>query len=213
MIPMNNDELVVLVRSVLDAPRPWEITQAGEPVLRQVTAPYDGQLPEALLHELLDAMRAHLPGVGVGLAAPQIGIPLALAVVEDVAEVPEDVAVARERIVQPLLELVNPVVTPLGTDRAVFYEGCLSVSGLAAVVSRARQVHLAAQDRNGKPYEQELTGWPARIVQHETDHLNGTLYLDTAVPRSLTTVANLQKYWAQPGPEAAAEAVGFPVGG
>ncbi len=213
MIPMNNDELVVLVRSVLDAPRPWEITQAGEPVLRQVAAPYDGQLPESLLHELLDAMRAHLPGVGVGLAAPQIGIPLALAVVEDVAEVPEDVAAARERTVQPLLELVNPVYTPLGPDRAVFYEGCLSVSGLAAVVSRARQVHLAAQDRNGKPYEQELTGWPARIVQHETDHLNGTLYLDTAEPRSLTTVTNLQKYWAQSGPEVAAAELGFPLEG
>jgi peptide deformylase len=212
MIPMNNDELLVLVRSVLDAPRPWAVTQVGEPVLRQVSAPYDGQLPEAVLHELLDAMRAHLPGVGVGLAAPQIGIPLALAVVEDPFEIPEEVAVARERTPQSLLELVNPVVTPLGAERRTFYEGCLSVSGLAAVVSRPRQVHLAAQDRNGKPYEQEFSGWPARIVQHETDHLNGILYLDQAEPRSLSTVDNLQQYWSQPGPEIAAAALGFGLG-
>ena len=79
-------ELVDQVRAVLSAPRPWSVTQVGEPVLRQKAARYAGQLPEQLLHELLDAMRAHLPGAGVGLAAPQIGIPLALAVIEDPAD-------------------------------------------------------------------------------------------------------------------------------
>nr|WP_269328186.1 peptide deformylase [Kineosporia mesophila] len=198
-----------MVADVLAQDRPWQITQAGAPVLRQTTAPYDGQLPETMLHELLDAMRAHLPGVGVGLAAPQIGIPLALAVIEDPGSADPDVTAARERTPQPLLELINPVVTPLGAGQVAFYEGCLSVSGYGAVVSRYRQVRLNATDRDGRPYELELTGWPARIAQHETDHLNGILYLDQAEIRSLATVPAMMELWNQPTPAEAAAALGF----
>jgi peptide deformylase len=195
-------DLVELVRAVLDAPRPWAVTQIGDPVLRRVAEPYDGQLPDALLRELLDAMFAHLPGVGVGLAAPQIGIPLALAVIEDPAEVPPEVAAERERVPQPRLELVNPVVTPLGSRYHAFHEACLSVEGFTAVVPRHAQVHLSATDGSGRPYELELSGWPARIAQHETDHLNGILYLDRAEIRSLSTTANLERY-VTPGPSRA----------
>jgi len=202
-------ELTDQVRAILAAPRPWSVTQVGEPVLRQRAARYDGQLPDGVLGELLDAMRAHLPGVGVGLAAPQIGIPLALAVIEDPAEVAPEVAAVRERPPQPLLELINPVVTPLGEERRAFYEGCLSVAGLTAVVSRADRVQLSAQDRAGRAYEQELSGWPARIAQHETDHLRGVLYLDRAESRSLATIAAYEMRWAQPTPEVAAAGLGF----
>jgi peptide deformylase len=204
-------ELVERVRAVLSAPRPWNVTQVGEPVLRQTAAPYDGQLPGNLLHQLLDAMHAHLPGVGVGLAAPQIGIPLALAVIADPAEVAPEVAAARERLPQPPLDLINPVVTWMGSEQRAFYEGCLSVTGLIAVVSRSRRVRLSAQDRDGRPYELELSGWPARIAQHETDHLNGVLYLDRAALRSLSTGAAYEEYWAQPSPAAASAALGFPI--
>jgi peptide deformylase len=203
--------LVDQVRAVLAAPRPWSVTQVGEPVLRQTAAPYDGQLPGNLLHQLLDAMHAHLPGVGVGLAAPQIGIPLALAVIADPAEVAPEVAAARERLPQPPLDLINPVVTWMGSEQRAFYEGCLSVTGLIAVVSRSRRVRLSAQDRDGRPYELELSGWPARIAQHETDHLNGVLYLDRAALRSLSTSAAYEEYWAQPSPAAASAALGFPI--
>ncbi|MCW2540815.1 MAG: peptide deformylase [Frankiales bacterium] len=202
-------ELVERVRAVLSASRPWAVTQVGDPVLRQAAAPYDGQLPDDLLHELLDAMRAHLPGVGVGLAAPQIGIPLALAVIEDPADIAPEVAIARQRPPQPLIDLINPAITPLGAERRVFYEGCLSVAGLTAVVSRHHQVRLAAQDRHGAAYSLELSGWPARIVQHETDHLNGVLYLDRAELRSLSTTAAYEQRWAQPTPTLAAAALGF----
>jgi peptide deformylase len=203
--------LLEQVRAVLAAPRPWSVIQVGDPVLRQSTAPYTGQLPADVLHELLDAMRAHLPGVGVGLAAPQLGIPLALAVVEDPAEVTPDIAVARDRRPQPLLELINPVVTPLGSKRHPFYEGCLSVTGLTAVVSRPDRIQLAALDRHGHRYDLELSGWPARIAQHETDHLNGTLYLDRAELRSLSTTAAYLRHWDYPTPAAAAEALEFPL--
>ncbi len=204
-------ELVDRVRAVLSAPRPWSVTQVGEPVLRQRAAPFDGQLPEDLLYELLDAMYAHLPGVGVGLAAPQIGIPLALAVIADPADVAPEVAAAPERTPQPPLDLINPVVTPLGSERRAFYEGCLSVSGLTAVVSRGRRVRLSALDRTGRDCDIELSGWPARIAQHETDHLNGVLYLDRADMRSLSTNIAYEQYWGQPTPAAAAAALGFPL--
>ncbi|MFC5827880.1 peptide deformylase [Nonomuraea insulae] len=186
------------VRALLAEPRPWSVTQIGDPVLRRTAEPYDGQLPDDLLRELLDAMFEHLPGVGVGLAAPQIGIPLALAVIEDPAEVPPEIAAERGRVPRPPLELVNPVVTPLGFAYQAFYEGCLSVEGLTAVVPRHTHVRLSALDGDGRPYEVELSGWPARIAQHETDHLNGVLYLDRAEPRSLSTVANLERFSAPP---------------
>lgn len=203
--------LIERVHAVLSAPAPWSVTQTGEPVLRRRAERYDGQLPENLLHELLDAMHAHLPGVGVGLAAPQIGIPLALAVIEDPADVTPEVAERRERHPQPRLDLINPTVTPLGSEQRVFYEGCLSVSGLTAAVSRYHRVRLSAQDRAGRAYDVELSGWPARIVQHETDHLHGILYLDRAELRSLSTTAAYERYWAQPTPAAAAAALGFPL--
>jgi peptide deformylase len=204
-------QLVERVQAVLSAPRPWSITQVGEPVLRQTADHYDGQLPDELLHELLDAMRRHLPGVGVGLAAPQIGIPLALAVIEDPADLAPEIAAARERAPQPLLELINPIITPLGTQRRAFYEGCLSIAGLTAVVSRHREVQLSAQDRNGRAYTLELSGWAARIAQHETDHLNGVLYLDRSELRSLSSISSYEQHWAQPTPATAAAALSFPL--
>ena len=178
-------------------------------MLRHVAAPYDGQLPDELLHELLDAMHAHLPGVGVGLAAPQIGIPLALAVIADPAGLPPELAAVRERPPTPPLDLINPVVTPVGSESRSFYEGCLSLVGLTAVVARHHRVRLAAQDRAGRPYERELSGWPARIAQHETDHLNGVLFLDRAELRSLSTNAAYERYWAEPTPATAAAALDF----
>ncbi|WP_052422939.1 peptide deformylase [Nonomuraea candida] len=192
-------ELIERVHAVLAAPRPWSVVQVGDPVLRRTAEPYDGQLPDALLRDLLDAMFKHLPGVGVGLAAPQIGIPLALAVIEDPAEVPPEVAAERERVPRPPLELVNPVVTPLGSRYHAFNEGCLSVEGFTAVVARHARVRLSATDGNGRAYETELSGWPARIAQHETDHLNGILYLDRAEPRSLSTVANYERFGSPTG--------------
>jgi peptide deformylase len=206
-----DDRLVARVQAVLSTPGPWPVTQVGEPGLRQPAARYDGQLPPGLLHELLDGMRAQLPGVGVGLAAPQIGIPLALAVIEDPATIAPEVAAVRERTPQPPLDLINPVIVPLGPEQRVFYEGCLSVAGLLAVVSRSHRVRLSALDRDGNGYDLELTGWPARIAQHETDHLNGILYLDRAELRSLSTPAAYEKHWTQATPAEAAAALTFPI--
>jgi peptide deformylase len=161
------------------------VVQAGHPVLRTPAVPYAGQLGDAL-PRLLEAMRTTMHAApGVGLAAPQVGLGLALAVVEDPGTPePDD---ARERPPLPFRVLVNPRYAPVGDDARTFVEGCLSVHGWQAERTRARSVRLTGEDETGAPLDEVLTGWPARIVQHETDHLRGELYLDAADLRTLAS--------------------------
>ncbi|MEV5839446.1 peptide deformylase [Nocardia sp. NPDC052112] len=197
-----------LVETLLDGP--LSIVTAGDPVLRAPAARYDGQLTEAQLDRLVRAMRETMHAApGVGLAAPQVGIPLRLAVLEDPAEVTDEVRAARGRVPLPFRVLVNPSYHPLGAAHAAFFEGCLSVPGWQAVVPRHAHVRLRGQDERGRELDEEVSGWPARIVQHETDHLDGTLYIDRAITRSLTSSQTLIDRWSQPTPAAAAEALGF----
>ena len=172
------------------------IVQAGAPVLRAVAAPYTGQLGD-VLPRVVEAMRRTMHAApGVGLAAPQIGLGLAIAVVEDAGAQADD---PRERTPLPFRVLVDPRYEPVpGPDgepeRAAFHEGCLSVHGWQAVVARYRRVRLTGRDETGAPIDEVLTGWPARIAQHETDHLAGELYLDHARLRTLTSNENLVRY-------------------
>ena len=190
------------------------IVQAGHPVLRMVAEPYDGQLDDSELDALIELMRRTMRAApGVGLAAPQIGLPLALAVVEDPGAIDEETRIARERPAVEFRVLVNPRYTAVGEQRAAFYEGCLSVEGYQAVVARPRQIHLTGADEAGRALDEVVSGWPARIVQHETDHLGGTLYLDRALLRSLSATDDLGGSWAaEPHPVAAARALGFELG-
>lgn len=205
MIPLPD-----LVEGLLDGPRPLPIVTAGDPVLRTPVARYDGQLTDAQLGRLVLAMRETMHAApGVGLAAPQVGIPLRLAVLEDPAEVTDEVRAIRARIPLPFRVLVNPTYEPIGDIRAAFFEGCLSIPGWQAVVARHAGVHLRGQDEYGRELDEEVSGWPARIVQHETDHLNGTLYIDHAITRSLTSAEALADRWSQPTPATAAAALGF----
>jgi peptide deformylase len=217
-----NERLRTAVQAMLDvaderAAGVLPIVQAGDPVLRSPAVSYSGQLGD-LLPRLLEAMRRTMHAApGVGLAAPQVGIGLAIAVLEDPG-VPDD---ERERSPLPFRVLVNPRYQGLpaaprgesgGVDRVAYFEGCLSVAGWQAVVARHRRVRLTGQDEHGTALDEIVTGWPARIVQHETDHLRGELYLDHAQPRSLTSDDNLVRYWAaSPDPAPAAAALGFPL--
>lgn len=197
------------VRALLDGPRPLPVVQTGDPVLRRVAAPYTGQLGDALLAELLTAMRETMHAApGVGLAGPQVGLSLALAVIED--QWPAgDLAEVRERTPVPFRVLVNPRYEPVGDRRVAFFEGCLSVAGYQAVTPRWRSVRLTGQDETGAALDEVLSGWPARIVQHETDHLAGRLYLDGAELRSLVGPEQSGRYLADPTPERAAAELGF----
>ena len=186
------------------------IVQAGEPVLRQQTAAYEGQLSRKTLDKLIDTMHVTmLEAPGVGLAATQIGLGLALAVVEDHVRDGDD-GDPREIAEFPFHAIINPVYRPAGEETRSFYEGCLSFDGYQAVRKRYLDIIAHWHDEDGKEHEEHLHGWPARIFQHETDHLSGELYIDQAEIRSLTTVENLEDFWAQdPVPTQAAKELGF----
>ncbi|MFF1254269.1 peptide deformylase [Pseudarthrobacter sp. NPDC058329] len=201
------------VERILSAGTLPPIVQAGHPALRQRAAAYDGQLSFDQLERLITLMREVMhEAPGVGLAAPQLGIPLQLAVVEDQYDVDPEAAALRHRSPLDFLAVLNPRYTPMGHGLASFYEGCLSINGLQAVVSRHNNVLLEFQTPDGAAAQREFSGWQARIVQHETDHLNGVLYLDRAQLRSLSSNAEYAAHWAEPGISKAQEGLGFDAG-
>ncbi|MGI8870443.1 MAG: peptide deformylase [Mycobacteriales bacterium] len=201
------------VEAILAGPRPIPILAAGHPALRQRATAYDGQLGD-LLPVFLSAMRATMHAApGVGLAAPQVGVGLAVAVAEDTAEVDEEVRRVRERPPTAYRVLINPAYEPIGETRTEFYEGCLSIPGWAAVRARHHRIRLNCEDADGRNIGEDLAGWPARIVQHETDHLAGELYLDRAELRSLSDVESMVRWWNGPSPDRAARQLGFSLGG
>ena len=193
------------------------IVMCGDPVLRQPAQTVDpSDLAKPAMKRLIAQLRATMEAApGVGLAAPQVGVPLRLAVLEDGPErwgqqSPEDLT-ARERTPLPFTVMVNPVLSPIdGVGEIAFYEGCLSVPILNGVVRRHCRVRVDALDEHGQPFSREYRGWPARIAQHELDHLAGVLYLDRVETRSVSTGDNYAKYWSGPTRKAA-EALGFPL--
>ncbi len=198
------------VEKLLAGPRPLPIVVAGLPVLRQPAKAFDGQLDDAELAALVDAMRETMYAApGVGLAAPQIGLGLQIAVLEDPGTVTESIAAARDRHPLPFQVIINPLYVAVGNQRAAFYEGCLSVPGYQAVVDRAAVVELTALDQTGVERRSEYRGWQARIVQHETDHLGGTLYLDKAITRSIAENSIYQALWSGASVDPARTQLGF----
>ncbi|MBT1179827.1 peptide deformylase [Bifidobacterium vespertilionis] len=185
------------------------IVQAGEPVLRQQCVRYDGQLRKGTLAKLIDVMHTTmLEAPGVGLAGPQIGLNLAIAVVED--HIRDDADDPREIAEFPFHAIINPKYEPAGEETRSFYEGCLSFDGYQAVRRRWLDITAEWDDENGQHHKEHLHGWPARIFQHETDHLSGELYIDRAEIRSLTTYENLEDLWCEdPVPTEAAKELGF----
>ena len=182
-------------------PSKLEIVQAGNPVLRRrarALVPPEIRGPE--IQKLIESMHASMRAApGVGLAAPQVGLSLQLAVIEDRADYHKDVEEAvlkeRERRPVPFHAIINPVLEEIGNERVEFFEGCLSVSGFSALVPRARSVRVTCLDERGREKVIQATGWYARILQHEIDHLNGMLYIDHMAPRTFTTMDNLVEFW------------------
>ena len=172
-----------------------KIVQVGVPVLRSGTRPLTrDEIKGAEIQQIIEWMRETMrEAPGVGLAAPQVGLPLRLAVIEDIADVPE-----KERKPVPFHVLINPQLT-LGAGVIEHYEGCLSLDGFQALVPRAQAVTVDALDHKGDPVKIEATGWYARILQHEIDHLDGTLYLDRMHPRTFTTTRNFTQLLAAAG--------------
>jgi peptide deformylase len=159
--------------------------------------------PIQMLIELMRETMRDAPGVG--LAAPQIGEALRLAVIED--QVTRDEA---ERAPVPFQVIVNPELRFRGDPPQMvdFFEGCLSVDGYQAIVARAREVTVNALDHRGEPITIEASGWYARILQHEIDHLNGVLYIDRMRPRTYSTGRNVGAFWLDRTPDEIVKALG-----
>lgn len=180
------------------------IVQAGAVVLRHPAQLVD---PRALgsveVSDLIDSLRAGLvEAPGVGLAAPQIGVPLRVVLIQDPPEfhtrVSEERLVELERTpVEPYV-LINPEIEPVGDERRIFFEGCLSVDGYCALVERSRSVRVRWLDPEGEHHDEVYQGWHARILQHEVDHLNGILYIDRMYTRSFMTTDNYVEWVHQP---------------
>lgn len=179
------------------------LVHAGDPVLRSAAQPVPADrlaTPELrdLVQTMIEVMRA---APGVGLAAPQIGLPLQLIVLEDderlMARLTPAQRTERERTPFPARAIVNPELTIVGEEERTFFEGCLSVPGYAALVPRAREVEVTGVDIEGLPVKWRVQGWPARILQHEVDHVRGTLYVDRMLTRSFCTSVQVAERWAQ----------------
>jgi len=152
------------------------------------------------MQQLIELMRETMRDApGVGLAAPQVGESIQLAVIEDRVEYMRDLSpdqlADRERSPIEFHVIFNPRVLTVGDRSAEFFEGCLSITGYAALVRRSARIRVDYLNEHAEPVTIEAQGWYARILQHEIDHLNGTLYVDRMETRSFTTTENLNRIW------------------
>jgi len=159
------------------------VAQAGHPILRRVAVPVDPEVigtPEfqRFCDDLLETLIEY---DGAGLAAPQVhtSIRVVLAILSEESG-PEF--------------FINPEVVPITEDVITTYEGCLSVTGLRAGVDRPAAVVVQALDRDGTPKAYELYGFPAVVIQHETDHLDGVLFVDRCDPRTLAFLDEYRRF-------------------
>jgi peptide deformylase len=170
-----------------------KVARLGHPVLRQTAQPVPaGEILSAetqrLIDDMVETMREYN---GAGLAAPQVHVLKQICVIEvnENPRYPDAPSI-------PLTVLVNPVLTPLTEEMEDGWEGCLSVPDMRGMVPRFTSVRLEAYDREGRRVEGEAKEFFARVIQHETDHLRGRVYLDRMRDFStLTHLAEWNKYW------------------
>jgi len=191
-----------------------KIVQAGHPVLRQKARPLTvGEIRGPEIARLVEEMRETMRDApGVGLAAPQVGLPIQLVVIEDRPEYldrgdPDEMR-ERERSAVPFQVLINPRLAIVDSTPVEQFEGCLSVADFMMIVPRVRAVKVDGLDHNAQPVTLSFSGWPARILQHEIDHLRGVLCIDRMRSRTLTNVRNHARYWQDRGPAEVLATVG-----
>ena len=180
-----------------------QIVQAGDPVLRkQGRLLTKDEIASPSIQQLIELMRETMhEAPGVGLAAPQIGLSLQLAVIEDQPEYlahhsAEELA-ETQRSTVPFHVIINPKLSFVDDSTAEFFEGCLSVEGYQAVVKRALNVRVECLNERGEEITINAHGWYARILQHEIDHLKGTLYIDRMKTRTFTAGENMFRFWSK----------------
>ena len=178
-----------------------KIWQAGELVLRHAARPVT---PEEIVsapfqHFIASMFETLRAAPGVGLAAPQIGMPLQIAVIEDKQEyidkAPREYSAVRQRTAVTPHVIINPILTIENPAEVEFFEGCLSLSGFTAIVPRALTVRVDCLNERAEPLTIHAHGWYARILQHEIDHLHGTLYIDRMLTRSFMSREIYERLW------------------
>ena len=172
-----------------------KVAQLGSPTLRETARPIDeaqmsSERVRRLVDDLVGTMREY---AGVGLAAPQIRERERIFAMEVVAN-----ARYPGRPEFPLLVVANPVVRPVTDDMEEEWEGCLSIPGFRGLVARPRAIRLQGLDQDGEPLDLELEGFPAVVAQHETDHLNGVVFLDRM--RDMSSLMSEEEYQRQIAP-------------
>jgi len=170
-----------------------KVARLGHPVLRQqaervLPADIQSAQVQQLIDDMIETMHEY---DGAGLAANQVHVPRQIAVIE-VAKNPR----YPDAPEIPLTVLINPVVTPTSEEIEEGWEGCLSVPDMRGVVPRYTAVRLECLDRQGKPVDLVAKDFFARVIQHETDHLNGIVYVDRIRDmRTLSHIAEWQRHW------------------
>ena len=170
-----------------------EIVTVGHPVLRErarelTAAELASPALQTLIDDMIDTMHEY---DGAGLAGNQVHEPIQVAVIEVEANplYPDAISI-------PLTVVINPVVTPLTDEMEDGWEGCLSVPDMRGMVPRYKAVRLEYYDREGKRQEVDAKDFFARVIQHETDHLNGIVYIDRMRDlRTLSHIAEWNKHW------------------
>jgi len=161
-----------------------KIARMGHPVLRQVASPVDDPKSPRIQTLIEDMIETLADSGGIGLAAPQVHVPLRVVIYGIPGERLGKEGEAADPI--PLSVLINPRLEPLGEEMEVGPEACLSVPGLMGLVPRWRRIMLRALNQDGTSIDREAVGFHARVLQHECDHLDGVLY-----PQRMTDLSTL----------------------
>ena len=173
-----------------------KVARMGHPALRAkahaiVPADITSAPVQQLIDDMLETMREYQ---GVGLAAPQVHVSLRLFVAGFPPSPKREGDDEHDRV--PLMALINPVITPVGDAIDEDWEGCLSIPDIRGKVPRAKEIQVKAYDRKGRKVDIRAKGFTARVIQHETDHLDGVLFFDRM--RNLETLTFLEefsRYW------------------
>ena len=176
-----------------------KVARMGHPVLRARTKPLEpADIKSARVQQLIDDLFETMQEYqGVGLAAPQVHESLRIfvaGIAPNWTTRKDDDEEEEERV--PLMALINPEITIVGDETADEWEGCLSIPDIRGRVTRAREIEVKAYDRRGRRVEMNARGFTARVIQHETDHLDGVLFVDRMESlETLTFLEEFGKYW------------------
>jgi peptide deformylase len=170
-----------------------KVARMGHPVLRQPSRPLEpSEINSPAIQRLIDDMFGTMAEYqGIGLAAPQVheSVQLFVAGYDDSDEGDQGF---------PRIALINPRITIVDQVTTEDWEGCLSIPEIRGRVPRAREIKVAAYDRNGKKIELKARNYIARVIQHETDHLHGVLFLDRMTSlESITFLEEFERYWSR----------------